>query len=208
MSSPEVYQDARTLIADGAAQLVLPVAWPNRKFKPPEPVAPFLAVEVMGDGAEPYELGGGVWVEDGTIEVAVVVPTGTGIEQGLTLRKAVAAGSAACRPARSPTTASSWTRAAWTKTATGSACRCGSPTASRASAPEEDTMAERTFIIRDAAGKEVGQQTLDERFTPILQPGETADPVLTKEEVKAAVAAEKAAAKEEAAAQKAADTAA
>ena len=90
MSSPEVYQDARTLIADGAAQIGLPVAWPNRKFQAPEPPAPFLAVEVMGDGAEPYELGGGVWVEDGTVEVAVVVPTGTGIEQGLALRKAVA----------------------------------------------------------------------------------------------------------------------
>lgn len=90
MSSPEVYQDARTLIADGAAQIGLPVAWPNAAFDVPEPPAPFLAVEVMGDGAEPYELGGGVWVEDGTIEVAVVVPTGTGIEQGLTLRKAVA----------------------------------------------------------------------------------------------------------------------
>lgn len=69
-------------------------------------------------------------------------------------------------------------------------------------------MADRTFIIRDVAGKETGQQTLDERFTPILQPGETAEPVLTKEEAKAAAAAEKAAAKEEAAAQKAADAAA
>jgi len=89
MSSPEVYADAKALIVDGAAQIGLPVAWPNEPFREPEPPAPFLAVEVMGDGAEPYELGGGVWVEDGTVGVAVVVPTGVGISEGLALRKQV-----------------------------------------------------------------------------------------------------------------------
>ncbi|MBC9176766.1 hypothetical protein [Pseudoroseomonas ludipueritiae] len=59
-------------------------------------------------------------------------------------------------------------------------------------------MAERTFKIFDEAGKEVGDQTVDERFTPFLLPGQRAEPVPTKEEAKAAERVEKAAAKEEA----------
>ena len=90
MSSPQVWQDARAIIADGAVQLALPVAWPNEGFREPEPPAPFLSVAVFGAGAEPMELGGGVWVEDGTIEVAVVIPSGAGIAEGLALRKQVA----------------------------------------------------------------------------------------------------------------------
>ncbi|MFT8245198.1 phage tail terminator-like protein [Roseomonas sp. BN140053] len=92
MSSPEVWADARVLITAGAAALSLPVAWPNETFSPPEPLGPFLAVEVSGDGAEPLELGGGVWVEDGAIHLHVMVPTGWGITQGLQLRKALADG--------------------------------------------------------------------------------------------------------------------
>jgi hypothetical protein len=64
-------------------------------------------------------------------------------------------------------------------------------------------MAERKFKILNAKGEEVGEQTLDERFTPILQPGQRAELVLTKEEAKAVAAAEKAAAKEGSAAEKA-----
>ncbi|APT59541.1 hypothetical protein RGI145_19540 [Roseomonas gilardii] len=68
-------------------------------------------------------------------------------------------------------------------------------------------MADRTYIIRDERGKEIERQTWDERLAPVLQAGQSAEPVLTKEEVKAADAAEKAAAKEDAIAQKAAEKA-
>jgi hypothetical protein len=88
--SPDVWTDAAALIRDGAAQIGLPVAWPNTAFDDPEPPAPFLAVEGMGDGAEPYELGGGVWVEDGAVVLHILVPVGTGIDGGLALRKTAA----------------------------------------------------------------------------------------------------------------------
>ncbi|MFC0410942.1 phage tail terminator-like protein [Roseomonas elaeocarpi] len=93
MSSPEVWADAQVLIRDTAATQGLPVAWPNEVFDDlPEPPAPFVAVEIRGDGAEPYELGGGVWREDGSLYLHVMVPTGSGITAGLQLRKAFADG--------------------------------------------------------------------------------------------------------------------
>jgi hypothetical protein len=88
--SPEVWADAEALIRDGATQIGLPVAWPNQRFADPEPPAPFLAVEGMGDGAEPYELGGGIWIEDGAVVLHILVPVGTGVARGLELRKAAA----------------------------------------------------------------------------------------------------------------------
>jgi hypothetical protein len=80
--SPEVWADAEALIRDGATQIGLPVAWPNQRFADPEPPAPFLAVEGMGDGAEPYELGGGIWIEDGAVVLHILVPVGTGVARG------------------------------------------------------------------------------------------------------------------------------
>ena len=44
-------------------------------------------------------------------------------------------------------------------------------------------MAERSYIIRNAAGEEVGRQTWDEALAPILKDGETADLVREAEEV-------------------------
>jgi len=93
MSSPEVWTDAQVLIRDTAATLDIPVAWPNEVFDAlPEPPAPFVAVELQGDGAEPYEMTGGVWREDGSLYLHVMVPTGSGITEGLRLRKALADG--------------------------------------------------------------------------------------------------------------------
>ncbi|MBC9176767.1 phage tail terminator-like protein [Pseudoroseomonas ludipueritiae] len=90
MSSPDVWLDARAIIADGAAQAGLTVAWPNEPFDLPEPPAPFLAVDLRADGSEPMELGPGVWLEEGMIDVAVVIPTGSGITEGVALRKQAA----------------------------------------------------------------------------------------------------------------------
>jgi hypothetical protein len=90
--SPDVWADAMMLIRDGVAQLPtpVPIAWPNEVFEPPHPLGPFIAVEGMGDGAEPLELGGGVWVEDGAVVLHITVPTGRGIAEGLALRKTAA----------------------------------------------------------------------------------------------------------------------
>lgn len=88
--SPEVWADARRLILDGNAQLAqpVPIAWPNERFEDPEPPVPFIFVEGRGDTSEPYELGGGVWVEDGAVLLHIAVPTGSGIERGIAIRKA------------------------------------------------------------------------------------------------------------------------
>jgi hypothetical protein len=90
--SPEVWADAERLIRAGVAEMAQPVAvaWPNERFKEPSPPAPFLAVEGMGDGAEPYEIQDGVWVEEGAVMVHITVPTGGGVSAGLALRKEVA----------------------------------------------------------------------------------------------------------------------
>lgn len=95
MSSPEVWADARPRIQAAADALGITVAWPNEPAEEPEPGADgglpmFLAVEFESDGAEPYELGGATWQEDGTIYVHVLTPTGAGIEGGNAVRKAVA----------------------------------------------------------------------------------------------------------------------
>jgi hypothetical protein len=89
MSSPEVWADARARLEAGG--LSVPFAWPNEAFTNPEPPAPWLLVEISGDLSAPLELGrDGVWQEDGAILVHVMVPTGTGVTDGLALRKAVA----------------------------------------------------------------------------------------------------------------------
>jgi diacylglycerol kinase family enzyme len=53
-------------------------------------------------------------------------------------------------------------------------------------------METRTFIIRDAQGKELGRQEVYHLYAPFLEPGQTADLVLTKEEAAAQKAAERA----------------
>ena len=66
------------------------MAWPNDPFVKPEPPAPWLAVEAYGDGSEPIELGlEAAWLEEGSIDVHVMIPVGSGISTGLAIRKEV-----------------------------------------------------------------------------------------------------------------------
>lgn len=90
MSSPDVWIDARARLE--AADLGgATIAWPNEPFDLPEPLAPYLVAEISGDMSEPIELGsGGTWQEDGTVWVHVMVPSFTGLTDGLALRKTVA----------------------------------------------------------------------------------------------------------------------
>lgn len=87
--SPEVWADAQPRIATAAAGLGITVAWPNETFTPPQTPAIWLDVEGSANTADPIELTGGVWQEDGSIWLHVMVPVGTGIVSGLTARKAL-----------------------------------------------------------------------------------------------------------------------
>lgn len=92
MSSLAPYADARSLLE--AANLVpaANVAWQNEPFQEPagDPAPPWLAVECVGHVLQPVELGGGVWQEEGTLYVHVMVPAGSGTDTARTLAKQVA----------------------------------------------------------------------------------------------------------------------
>ena len=91
MCSPEVWSDARPRVAAIAAAGGVVVQWPNEALDPaPAPMALLLAVEAMGTGAEPLELGGGIWLETGRIWIHVFAPPGAGITDAIALRKQLA----------------------------------------------------------------------------------------------------------------------
>ena len=87
MSSPVPFADAESRIL--AANLGVPVAWPNTTFTKPNPPAPWLSVDITSHILGPVELAGGVWQEEGTLFVDVFVPVGTGSAGARTLAKAV-----------------------------------------------------------------------------------------------------------------------
>jgi hypothetical protein len=80
-----------------ADALGLVLAWPNENADEPEPdgtgaLPMFVAVEIEADATAPLEVGGSMWQEQGRVTVHVLVPTGTGIAEGLAARKAFANG--------------------------------------------------------------------------------------------------------------------
>ncbi len=86
--SPDVWKDAKAVIADTAAQLNIPVEWPNEMLARPSGTATWLAVEGAAESAESYELGNTVWDEHGTIWLHIMIPIGLGIDIALAQRKA------------------------------------------------------------------------------------------------------------------------
>jgi hypothetical protein len=68
----------------------LPVSWPNEdpgsRTSPP---SPWLDIELQAETTFAYELGGGIWRENGAIWLHVMIPVGTGMVTGLTIRKAL-----------------------------------------------------------------------------------------------------------------------
>jgi hypothetical protein len=87
--SPEVWTEVRPLIAATAATLGVMVAWPNEDAGPrPEPPAPWLAVDLVSNVSSRYELGANVWLEEGSIWIHLFIPNGTGVDWGLSARKA------------------------------------------------------------------------------------------------------------------------
>lgn len=95
VASPEVWAEAQAIVQAAADALGLLVSWPNAEIEEPEALPdgtlpPFLAVEIEADGAEPIELGGATWDEQGTLWLHLLIPTGSGITEGGQIRKALA----------------------------------------------------------------------------------------------------------------------
>ncbi|ONG53450.1 hypothetical protein BKE38_12100 [Pseudoroseomonas deserti] len=87
MASPEAWLDARSRIE--AAQVGVPIEWPNEPFEPPtEGDRLHLVVEMAGHVTEPAEMGqDGVWLEDGTLYMHVLIKAGAGSLRALVLAK-------------------------------------------------------------------------------------------------------------------------
>lgn len=93
MASPVPWADAvaRITAATGAGQPLagLTVEWPNEAFTRPDQ-APFLSVEMAGDGMGAIEMSGtGAWQERGQLFVHILAPTGTGTTAIRAIAKAV-----------------------------------------------------------------------------------------------------------------------
>lgn len=86
--SPEVWTDVRARLAAAARSAGLFVEWPNETGADrPSPPAPWVSVEVAAEATAPIEIGIGTWQENGSVWLSIMVPTGSGIETGLALRK-------------------------------------------------------------------------------------------------------------------------
>lgn len=78
MASPEAWLDARRRLE--AAALGVPIEWPNEAFTAPtEGDRLHLVVEIAGDVAQPAEMDpAGIWLEEGTLYVHVLIAAGRG----------------------------------------------------------------------------------------------------------------------------------
>ena len=76
--------------ASGEPLAGLTVEWPNETFTRPEPPAPFLSVEMAGEGMGAIEMSGaGAWTERGQLFVHILAPTGTGTTEIRAIAKAI-----------------------------------------------------------------------------------------------------------------------
>lgn len=88
MSSPAPFNDIVARLE--AAHLGYPLSLPNVPFRTPNPPTPWLRLSVVSDVLNPIELGGGVWQENGTAYVEVVVPANSGTLTARGIAKSVA----------------------------------------------------------------------------------------------------------------------
>lgn len=94
MASPVPWADAvsriNAAIVTGQPLAGLTVEYPNEGFTRPEPPAPFLSVEMAGDGMGAIEMSGvGAWTERGQLFVHILAPVGTGTTAVRAIAKAV-----------------------------------------------------------------------------------------------------------------------
>lgn len=87
--SPEPWADMRGRIE--AADLGVPISWPNEPFTQPDgaPGAYYLSVEAHGDLLAPIELGIGGWQEEGRIFIYISVAADSGTMDARVLAKRI-----------------------------------------------------------------------------------------------------------------------
>lgn len=78
MSTPVPFNDARERLQ--AADLGVPVEWPNTQFKAPSPPGVWIAMDMESESMQPIELGGGVWEERGTLMLDIIIPDNWGTD--------------------------------------------------------------------------------------------------------------------------------
>lgn len=90
--SPAVFDDFVPRVQAVAAALGISIVLPNEDSSSirPIPPAPWLDIEVSAQASTAIELGGGVWDEQGTIWLHLMIPVGAGMRDGLVMRKALA----------------------------------------------------------------------------------------------------------------------
>lgn len=86
--SPVVWADCLPRILAAAATIGISVELPNEDAGPrPVPPAPWLDIEAAAETADPIELGAQIWEEHGSIFLHLMIPVGSGISDGLAMRK-------------------------------------------------------------------------------------------------------------------------
>lgn len=81
MASATVYSAVRAWLA--ASWATTPIAYENETFRPDEPPAEWVLLEVYGDSYDQMSIGSGSpsterWVEQGTVLLHVMAPVGSG----------------------------------------------------------------------------------------------------------------------------------
>lgn len=93
MASNTVYDAVRAHLE--AFWSATPIAWENELFDRPEPAAPWIMVEMVGDLYAQMSIGAGVqsenrWDEEGVLLLHVFVPSGTGASTARAYAKSLA----------------------------------------------------------------------------------------------------------------------
>lgn len=86
--TPVPWADARSKII--AAALGVPIEWPNEPFTEPSDTGTvWLSVSMVTSHIAPVEIGSGVWQEEGTLYVDVIVGQGSGVDLASAMVKRV-----------------------------------------------------------------------------------------------------------------------
>jgi hypothetical protein len=84
MSNPIVWADAKAKVLAIATQHGLPVELPNEGK--PDTAGVYLRAEIHSSGAAQMDLDNSVWLEEGTVGIDVMIPTGQGFDEPNAIR--------------------------------------------------------------------------------------------------------------------------
>jgi hypothetical protein len=98
MSNPDVWADVKSRVLPAAdAEGDVLVVLPNEQ-DPFDKGATFVRLEIHSSGGEPIGMGGEPWLEEGTIGIHVMVPSGSGFDRGNAIRHRLGLAFRRCLP--------------------------------------------------------------------------------------------------------------